>query len=203
VDGVQVIGRMYGTVRSIHLLLASLALPFLVMYGISAVQMSHNGWFDMKPTVTEQTLTLPKSLSDSRWIAREVMDRVPAARGEVQNMQVTDQGTFIVRLVIPGTVHEVRYTPTSGVTTLKTSAGGVMVMLNRLHHMAGLSRSETSLNVWGWVVAIVSFALVLIGATGLWMWFLRRTERVFGAVLLALNLTFALVLIVLIRRGGP
>ena len=193
---------MYSTLRNVHLSFASLALPFLLMYGISAVQMSHNRWFDMKPAVTEQTLMLPSGIPEARRIAREVMDRVPSARGELQNIQYTDQGV-VLRVVVPGTVHEVRYAMATGATTLKTSVGGVMVMLNRLHHMAGLSHDVTWLNVWGWAVAIVSSALVLIGATGLWMWFLRRTERVLGAVLLAVNLTFALVLIVLIRRGGP
>ena len=195
-------GRMYSTIRSVHLFLASIALPFLLMYGLSAVQMTHNGWFDMKPVVTEQTLSLPKNLTEPRWIAHEVMDRAPAARGELQNIQYTNQG-ITLRIVVPGTVHEVRYTPATGATTLKTSVAGVMGMLNRLHHAAGLAHDVTSLNMWGWAVAVVSLALVLVGATGLWMWFLRRTERVLGAVLLAINLTFALVLIVLIRRAGP
>jgi hypothetical protein len=164
--------------------------------------MSHNGWFDMKPSVREQTLTITAGATDARAIAREVMDRVPDTRGELQNIQPTPAGVTL-RIVLPGTVHEVRYTTATGATTLKTSVGGVMVMLNRLHHMAGLSHDVTSLNVWGLAVATISLALVLVGATGLWMWFLRRTERVTGAILLGVNLTFALVLVVLIRRGGP
>ena len=49
---------MYTTIRSIHLLLASFSLPFLVMYGVSAVQMSHSAWFQMKPAVHEQELSI-------------------------------------------------------------------------------------------------------------------------------------------------
>ena len=78
-----------------------------------------------------------------------------------------------------------------------------MVMLNRLHHAAGVAHDVTSLNVWGALVAMVSLALLLVGATGVWMWFLRRTERTVGLVLLAMNLAFAVTLIVLIRRAGP
>lgn len=193
---------MYSTIRNLHLLLASLALPFLVMYGLSAVQMSHNGWFDMKPSVVAQTLALAPGQTDARTIARDVMDRVPAARGELQNIQATPAGVTL-RLVLPGTVHEVRYTRATGAAELKTSVGGVMVMLNRLHHAAGVAHDVTSLNVWGALVALVSLALLLIGATGVWMWFLRRTERTIGLILLAINLAFAVTLIVLIRRAGP
>jgi hypothetical protein len=198
--GVQV--AMYSTIRNLHLLLASLALPFLLMYGISAVQMSSNGWFDMRPSVSEQTLALTAGQTDARAIAREVMEKMPPARGELQNIQPVPAGLNL-RLVLPGTVHEVRYTRATGAAQIKTSVGGLMVMLNRLHHAAGLSHDVTAMNVWGAAVASVSFVLLLVGATGIWMWFLRRTERVTGIVLLAINLAFAVTLIVLIRRAGP
>lgn len=193
---------MYSTIRSLHLLLASFALPFLLLYGLSAVQMSHNTWFDMKPSVSAQTLSLTRGLEDGRSIARAVMEEMPATRGEVQNIQTTSAGTNL-RIVVPGTVHEVRYTRATGAAQVKTSVGGVMVMLNRLHHAAGLSHGVRSIDAWGVVVVVVSLALLLVGASGLTMWFMRRTERVTGAVLLAMNLAFALILIFLIRRAGP
>jgi hypothetical protein len=86
---------------------------------------------------------------------------------------------------------------------VKTTVGGVMAMLNRLHHAAGVAHEVTPLKLWGWAVAAVSLALLCIGATGIVMWFMRRTERAIGLVLLAINLAFALTLIVLIRRAGP
>lgn len=193
---------MYSKIRIVHLLLASLSLPFLVMYGVSAVQMSHGAWFDMKPSVREQALALTAGQRDARAVAREVMERLPDARGELQNIQVTAKGATL-RIVIPGTVHEVRYERATGRTQVKTSVGGVMVMLNRLHHAAGFGHELTSMNVWGGAVAVVSAALLLVGATGIWMWFLRRTERLTGLVLLAVNVAFALTLMILIRRAGP
>jgi len=194
--------RLYSAVRTVHLVLASIALPFLLMYGLSAVQMSHDGWFNMKPAVTERALSLTPGLDDARAIARDVMEHAPDARGELASIQATPSGTSL-RIVIPGTMHEVRYTRATGAATLKTNVGGVMVMLNRLHHAAGLSHTVTAINVWGALVAIVSCILIAVGLTGLWMWFLRRSERVLGVVLLGINLAFALVMIVLIRRGGP
>lgn len=193
---------MYSTLRNLHLLLASLILPFLLMYAASAVQMSHNGWFDMKPAVTDRVVSLTPGQTDARSIAREVMGRVPAARGELQSIQPTPAGVNL-RLVVPGTVHDVRYSRATGATQLRTSVGGVMVMLNRLHHLAGLGHDVTAMNFWGAGVIFVSVALLGVGATGIWMWFLRRSERLSGTVLLVLDLAFAVTLIVLIRRAGP
>ena len=193
---------MYPFIRNVHLLLASFSLPFLIMYGISAVQMSHSTWFNMKPAVQERDLPLDKGLSDARVIARTVMDRARDIKGELSNVQSAGS-SISLRIVVPGTVHDVRYDPSSGAAHVKTSVAGVMGMLNRLHHWAGFWHEPLSMKTWAAAVAIVSFALLLVGATGLYMWFTRRTERRVGIALLAINLIVAVTLIAMLRTQGP
>ena len=193
---------MYTTIRTIHLLLASFSLPFLVMYGVSAVQMSHNSWFQMKPAVQERDFAVAPGQADARAIAREVMDRERSIKGEIANVQLNAAGVSL-RIVVPGTVHEVKYSAASGTAHVRTSVAGVMGMLNRLHHWAGFYHEPVSMKVWASAVAIVSAALLLVGATGIYMWFTRRPERRIGLALLGMNVAFALVVIVLLRRSGP
>jgi hypothetical protein len=193
---------MYQTIRNIHLLLASFSVPFLVMYGISAVQMSHNSWFQMKPAVQEREVTLTPGQIDARTIARELMDRDRTIQGELTNIQSNSAGASL-RIVMPGTVHDLKYTAASGTTHVKTSVAGVMGMLNRLHHWAGFYHEPPPMKIWALAVAIVSGALLLVGATGIYMWFTRRPERRVGVALLTFNTAFALVIIVLLRRYGP
>jgi hypothetical protein len=193
---------MYQTIRNIHLLLASCSLPFLAMYGVSAVQMSHNSWFQMKPAVQERDFQLQAGQSDARAVARDVMDREPSINGEITNVQANAAGMSL-RIVVPGTVHEVKYNPASGNAHVRTSIAGVMGMLNRLHHWAGFYHEPVPMKLWAGAVAIVSAALLLLGATGLYMWFTRRPERRIGVALLAVNLAFAFVLMILMRRSGP
>jgi hypothetical protein len=57
--------------------------------------------------------------------------------------------------------------------------------------------------VWAAAVAVVSAALILIGVTGLYMWFTRRPERRIGLVLLTINVLFAVILMFTIRQYGP
>ena len=193
---------MYVTLRSIHLFLASFSLPFLLMYGISAVQMTHSEWFDMKPTVREIQVVLATGITDARAVARDVMEQQPGVRGELTAVQTTAIGcTF--RLVLPGTVHEVHYERISGATAVKSSVAGVLGMLNRLHHAAGLWHEPAVMKMWAMVVAIVSAALLVMGATGIWMWFLRRQERVVGAALLTVNVVFVVTVLLLLRVQGP
>jgi hypothetical protein len=193
---------MYKAIRNVHLLLASFSLPFLVMYGVSAVQMSHNGWFQMKPAVQERDLALAPAQTDARAIARDVMDRERSIKGEIANVQTNAAGVSL-RIVVPGTVHEVKYSTASGNAHVKTSVAGVMGMLNRLHHWAGFYHEPVLMKVWASAVAIVSAALLIVGTTGIYMWFTRRPERRIGLVLLGVNVAFALAIIVLVRRSGP
>ena len=193
---------MYKIVRNIHLLLASFSLPFLIMYGVSAVQMSHSAWFQMKPAVHEQELSITVGMTDARAIARGVMDRDRTVKGEISNIQPNDTGVSL-RIVVPGTVHEVRYERASGVARVKTSVAGVMGMLNRLHHWAGFWHEPVSMKVWAFLVAIASTALLLLGASGIYMWFTRRSERRLGIALLGINLVFAITLLTLLRISGP
>lgn len=192
---------MYTTIRNIHLLLASFSLPFLIMYGVSAVQMSHSTWFTVKPVVHERDLTLAVGQTDARSIARALMSRSDI-KGELSNVQ-TAASAVSLRIVVPGTVHDVRYEPSSGIAHVKTSVAGVMGMLNRLHHWAGFWHEPPSMKIWAAFVAVVSAALLLVGFTGLYMWFTRRTERRMGLALLAINLTIAVTLIALLRSQGP
>jgi hypothetical protein len=193
---------MYQAIRNIHLLLASFSFPFLVMYGVSAVQMSHNSWFQMKPRVQERDFALPPGQSNGREVARGVMDREPSIKGEITSVQMNPT-VISLRIVVPGTVHELKYETMSGRAHVRTSVAGVMGMLNRLHHWAGFYHEPVPMKLWAAAVAFVSAALLLLGATGVYMWFTRRPERRIGLALLVINIVFAVSIIVLLRRNGP
>ncbi len=193
---------MYKIIRNVHLLLASFSLPFLIMYGVSAVQMSHSTWFPMKPAVVERELALASGQSDARQVAREIMSRQPDMKGELSNVQTSASG-LTLRIVVPGTVHEVRYDRASGIARIKTSVAGVMGMLNRLHHWAGFWHEPLSMKAWAVFVSVVSLGLLLLGASGIYMWFTRRPERRIGIALLTVNLIFAVTVLTLLRAAGP
>lgn len=193
---------MYRIIRNVHLLLASFSLPFLIMYAVSAVQMGHSTWFQMKPAVVEREMALDSGQSDARQLAREIMSRQPAMKGELNNVQTSESG-LTLRIVVPGTVHEVRYDRASGVARIKTSVAGVMGMLNRLHHWAGFWHEPPSMKAWAVFVAVVSAGLLLLGASGIYMWFTRRSERRIGIALLTVNLIFAITVLTLLRTAGP
>jgi hypothetical protein len=184
--------------RNTHLILGLLAFPMVMVYGVSAVQMAHHDWFSEKPTVTESEVDAgPFGPSDGRALAQSLMDRY-AMHGEVQQVRTTDEGIRL-RIVRPGTVYDVEYVRQTGKAKVETSVAGFMGMLNRLHHAARMNHSYEPVNIWGGLVAFVSATLILLGLSGVYLWFKIHDERVIGAILLALSLGFSLTLITIIR----
>lgn len=191
----------YPSLRTIHLLCGLFSLPALVMYGVSAVQMAHSKWFDLKPAVEQTTGQIAPNQMDGRAVARQVMD-ARRLRGEINSIQTTPAG-FTIRTSVPGTVHDVRYDRATGAVAVKTSRAPVMGMLNRLHHAAGFWHDYGPLRLWAALVAVVSAATLGLGITGLWMWWMRRQDRAAGIVLLGANLLFALIVLWRLRSAGP
>jgi len=190
----------YPVLRRIHLLAGLFAAAMLLMYGVSAVQMSHPAWVKLRPAVREWRVGIPPALGSAREVARALHQR--GVRGELSGVNATTDG-WSLTIGLPGTEHRVAYHRETGAADIKTSTRSFLGVLNRLHHAAGWWHESMRMKAWAGLVAAASVALLLMGATGLWMWFARRQDRFAGAILLAANLVFAFTVLALLRQAGP
>lgn len=191
---------MYRWLRNTHLLLGLGVSLFLLMYGLSALQMAHPAWFDLKPTVTRERVGLGTTgAGNARAVAGKLM-REHGLRGDLTEVKETAAG-FKFRIVRPGENVLVDYSRESGVANLERNALGFMAFINRFHQTAGVRHSYAWLNVWAALTVVVSIALILISLTGIYLWFKLKQERVTGAILMAICLVFSLTLIVLLRTA--
>ena len=185
---------MYRYLRNTHLFLGLFCCFFLLMYGVSSVQMSHNRWFNNQPRVTESQSAVHGV--NAREVANELMAR--GLRGELAAVTPTPAGANF-RIVRPGTIYEISWA--KGMAQIRTNEANFMGMLNRIHHIGGLWHEFTLVNVWAFFVGLVSVALLILGVTGIYLWFKIHQERLIGSVLLALGLGWGLTLLVLIRTA--
>lgn len=190
---------MYRLLRNTHLFLGIAAFLFLLMYGISAVQMAHNQWFSTKPVVTETRVSLPPETPDNaRAIAREL--RNSGVRGELRQVNATAAG-YQLEIERPGAHYQVEYTRASHEAKVRVRTAGFIFMLNRIHHIGGMWHDYGPINAWGVLVGLVSASLIVIGATGIYLWFKIHSERVIGMALLAVNVGVCVTLLVMIRTA--
>jgi hypothetical protein len=191
---------MYRFLRNIHLLLGLSCCVFLLMYGFSAFQMAHGRFFNLRPVTTASTHEIdPSSAASARAVALELMSRY-GMRGELAQVREQPNG-WQFRIVWPGTVYEVAFDRETRKADVKTNVANVLGMLNRIHHLRGIDHEFPVLNMWGVAVLVVSLMLMALGITGIYLWFQLHSERITGAVLLALSLSYSLTLIILIRNA--
>lgn len=190
---------MYKLLRNTHLFLGIAAFLFLLMYGFSAVQMAHDGWFWMKPALTESRVSIPAETGNDPLAVAGYL-RNTTLRGELQDFQTTPSGAKF-DITRPGAVFRVEYAEATRQARIRTYTATFMAILNRIHHIRGLWHDFWPVNAWGLFVALVSAGLIVIGATGIYLWFKLRAERAIGVVLLAVNLAACVTLLVLIRTA--
>jgi hypothetical protein len=190
---------MYRLLRNTHLFLGVAAFLFLLMYGVSAAQMAYPRWFSMKPTVSETRVTLAQGASDDpRAIARTL--RSIGIRGDIGEVRASDAG-YKFEVARPGAYCEIEYARATREAKVRIQTTGVMAVLNRIHHLRGTSHDYAPLNAWGVMIGLVSGGLILLGVSGIYLWFMIHSERTIGVVLLAINLGICVTLLVLIRTA--
>jgi len=187
---------MYRLIGNTHLILGLSASLIILVYAVSAVQMAHG--FAVKQHVSGEDLTLAPGLG-ARSAAQQLMDE-RGYRGDLDNIGRAGQ-QIRFSITRPGTAYAVTYYPASGGAHVERRELPFMGLLNRLHHLNGFGHSSAAMNAWGWILAWISVTLILLGATGVYMWFRIYNERRTGSILLAANLCVSIALLILLRTA--
>lgn len=188
--------KWYSRMRDIHLLTGLFSIAFILMYAASALQFAHATWVDAKPVVTQGSVRLAPALKP-RDAARALRQAAPV-RGDLLQIRRTGELTRF-RLSQPGVTHDITYNTATGQAELKTSRYGFAGMLNRMHTTAGLWHNTAAPNAFGVAVGLISAALLILGASGIYLWFIRRNEWKFGTLLMVVSLVWALGAILAMR----
>ena len=169
--------------RNVHLSTSLFFVLFLLAYGISAVEFAHRKWVSHPEHSTESRRKLPAGITDARVAAREW-------RGELGPIE-TPPGSLKFRVVSPlGTGYDVEYSIATGDTKVRTTTASFLTTLAWLHISRG---------IWAYITPLVSAGLLIIGLTGLYLWFKKRSERWIGVALLLLGAGIPLALIISMR----
>jgi hypothetical protein len=91
---------------------------------------------------------------------------------------------FRLRVARIGVFNDIDYSRVTGEASIQSTRALFAGALNQMHHVAGLWHETAYFRLLGWVVAIVSVILVVVGISGIYLWFKIHTERVTGAILL-------------------
>ena len=193
---------MYRLMRNIHLILGLAALLFLGVYLISSVRFAHGRWFERDLTTTKSDIAVTADLAGSpRKLASWLMDERDM-RGNLMQIQRKDFGAYSMIIRRLGTRYQIEGAPDRTAVTVTTQRQGWAGMIAGMHIGHGFWHDYWLHKVWAALALLSSLALLLLGASGIYLWFKTYDERRIGTALLLIGSAWAVTSLILVRQLG-
>ena len=190
---------MFLWMRNTHLILG-LAYFFAAIFAVSSLVIIYRPWLPDSRVDTEQTIKIDAAAATSpRALALELM-RNHDFEGDLRQVSEED-GVMKFRIVRPGTHAIFEYTEGSDAVRVKTQRWGWTETFVQLHVNHGFHHEFLPASVWAALSLLGSIALLLLGASGLYLWFVLHEERLIGSVLLVLGLVYGLTSLIWYRMA--
>jgi hypothetical protein len=189
---------MFQLMRNIHLGLGLIFVLMAMVFAVSSLVIIYRPWLNTTPEESELRVQIPAdAASDARTLARELMVN-HGLKGELRQIEQKGDGVSF-RIVRPGGSAQVEYSRSTGEATIKLRQEGALQTLVQLHTNHGLWHDYMPSNIWAAISLLASMGLLLLGATGIYLWFMHHSERVIGGILLGSSLLFGFVALYLTR----
>jgi len=175
-------------VRRVHMYLALLLAPWMVMYALSTMAMNHRRLFSGSggppPMQVERTLTYTSALP-AEALPREVARRILADLGleGAHTVQAPRGGGAItIHRADPVTPRRITFVPSSGGLTIEKQPFQMPAFLERMHRRRGFQSGYWAQNAWAASVDLAILAILFWAASGIWIWWTLKRTRAAGAV---------------------
>jgi len=189
---------MFRLMRNIHLGLGLIFVLMAMVFAISSLVIIYRPVLNTKPQDTESVVRLsPEAAASPRAAARSLM-MAHGIKGDLRQIQAKgDRVSF--RIVRPGEAAAVVYEPSKGEAKIKMRRHGPLETMVQLHTNHGLWHEYLPSNLWAAISLLASVGLLLLGGTGIYLWFAHHSERMIGGILLGFSLVFGFVTLLLTR----
>jgi hypothetical protein len=189
---------MFRLMRNIHLGIALTVIVMAMVFAVSTIFFMYRSWFPDEITETERTIQVAADAAATpRDLAME-LNRDHGLKGEVLGITETDDG-YTFRIFRPGAEHSVEYSRATGVATIKDKQWQLGQKLMQLHTMHGFFHESTTAWLWSAFSALTSLGMLFLGASGIYLWFVNRAERVVGSIILTVGLGYGVIMLILTR----
>jgi len=191
---------MFRLMRNVHLILGLVFFFYAMLFALSSLTIIYRPMLKLTRDSEERTLKVaPGKAITPRELALELMQH-HEMKGDLRDIK---QDGEAIRFVIsrPGTQSDVTYSPSTAEAKIKTRREGFLETLVHLHTNHGFWHDFLPANAWGLLSLLGSVGLLLLGVTGVYLWFCHHHERIIGFVILTVGLAYSLTMLVLSRTA--
>src|SRR5262245_40922944 len=191
---------MFRLMRNFHLIFGLLFFFYALLFALSSLTIIYRPMLKLTYDTEERTVRVTAERADTpRALALELMQN-HGMKGDLRDIK--QQGETM-RFVIarPGTQSDVTYSPSSREARIQTRREGFLETLVHLHTNHGFWHDFVPANAWALLSLLGSVGMLLLGVTGIYLWFCHHDERVIGFVILTVGLAYSLTMLVLSRTA--
>jgi hypothetical protein len=192
---------MFRLMRNIHLIFGLLFFFYALLFAVSSLFIIYRRWL---PEIREDRESLvpvaPEKALTPRTLALELMQR-HGLKGDLGNIKQKNKEIHFT-ISRPGTESNITYVEGSGEVKVRTRRQGFLQTLANLHVNHGFWHDFLPANAWALSSFLGSIGLLLLGASGIYLWFYHHEERLIGSAILAIGLAYSLTVLVLTRVAG-
>lgn len=189
---------MFQLMRNIHLWLGLASFVMALMFALSSLFVIYRPWLPDEVAETDRVVQISaQSAQTPRALALELM-RHHGLKGEVQGIEEHADG-FRFRVYRPGAEHRVEYSTGANEVQIQDRQWQLGQTLLQIHVTHGLWHESVPIAIWAILGLLASIGLLLLGASGIYLWFAHHQERFIGGILLAFGLGYGLISLVLTR----
>ena len=191
---------MFNLMRNVHLILGLVSFVFAMIFAVSSMVIIYRPWLNQAPQDSERTVRVAAAQAPTpRALALELM-RSHGLDGDLRQVQQTgDEMSFVI--FRPGTRAQVQYSTATGEAKIQTRTHGLTEALVQLHVNHGFWHEFMQANIWALLSLMGSIGLLLLGASGIYLWFCHHEERLIGSIILVIGLLYSLTTLVLSRTA--
>lgn len=190
---------MFRLMRNIHLGLGLVFVLMAMIFAVSSLVIIYRPLLGVSPEKSERTVQLSEQAAAGgpRAAARELMEN-EGFRGELRQIQ-EDGDKVSFRIFRPGEGVLVEYSPASRQAKVERTRHGALETMVQLHVNHGFWHDYGPSNIWALIGFLASVGLLLLGVTGIYLWWVGKTDRAVGSVLVSFSLVFGAVCLYLTR----
>jgi hypothetical protein len=199
--------------RRLHFYLGLYLLCFVWLFSFTGLVLNHPGWnvgrlgAERVETTRQQPVMRPVVTGDLA-VARALMREVGIS-GEIGRIERTAAGDRMrVQVVRPGANHVIDADLAAGQATVSRTDLNAFYAMNALHTFTGVSMDDANLErdwrltaLWSFAMDAVALGLLVLVASGLYLWIRLPAKRRAGLV--ALGLGTAVCAFFLLGLTGP
>ena len=189
---------LYVVTRDLHLYTGLFLSPFVLVFAASVFYLVHIGVGPRPPEPVRRTVSnLPVSAKLEGLSGREqvralrpILDQI-GVKGEINFVRrIVREHRLVVPVMLPGhetTVDLDLANRTAVVSERRSGIGGALVHLHKMPgpHNVSIRVNSPYMRAWRWLADAVSYGVLFLTLSGVYLWAVLRAERRVGVVLLS------------------